>query len=276
MRRAFTYIAGENWASSGSVRPTASSASSTTGDHLPVPANRQPERRRLADLPVERQPDVRVVGQAGNEYGNSKAVYLSPQIAGFDFGLQYAPNTAKMPFGEGGNTENGLASSNIGSGTGTGLTCSVASTGCPQLSSGPGSQDGSRAVNQVAVGVRYQGAFGPVGVLAYGVYMGSGHATYTGFASNTAAGVANLGNATTGGTAARFTGNYNGLSLGSAGVAVTAAGFTVGGNVIFGRDNGQLACCPGRRTHGRVPGRCEVRGRTVYSRHRGRRVHRAG
>ena len=34
------------------------------------------------------------LGQAGNEYVNAKAVYLSPQIAGFDFGFQYAPNTS--------------------------------------------------------------------------------------------------------------------------------------------------------------------------------------
>ena len=34
------------------------------------------------------------LGQAGNEYDNAKIVYLSPQIAGFDFGLLYAPNTS--------------------------------------------------------------------------------------------------------------------------------------------------------------------------------------
>ena len=31
----------------------------------------------------------------GAEYGNTKVVYLSPQIAGFDFGLQWAPNTCE-------------------------------------------------------------------------------------------------------------------------------------------------------------------------------------
>ena len=31
---------------------------------------------------------------AGTEYGNTKVVYLSPQIAGFDFGFQWAPNTS--------------------------------------------------------------------------------------------------------------------------------------------------------------------------------------
>ncbi len=244
VRRAFTYVAGENW---GIFRVGQADGiigifdnGVTTFQFLPTGNLNGGD---LQDFPGNVSPTFVFMGQAGNEYGNSKAVYLSPQIAGFDFGLQYAPNTANA-FGEGNNNENGLANVNAGAGTGTGLGCTVANSGCPQLSSGPGAQDGSRAVNQVAVGVRYQGAFGPVGVLAYGVYMGSGHATYTGAASNTAAGVANLGNATTGGTASRFTGNYNGLSLGSAGLAVTAAGFTVGGNVIFGRDNGQLGLQP--------------------------------
>ena len=31
---------------------------------------------------------------AGAEYANTKLVYLSPQIAGVDFGIQYAPNTS--------------------------------------------------------------------------------------------------------------------------------------------------------------------------------------
>ena len=35
------------------------------------------------------------LSQAGNEYGNSKVVYLSPQFAGFDFGFQWAPNTSQ-------------------------------------------------------------------------------------------------------------------------------------------------------------------------------------
>ena len=60
------------------------------------------------------------LGQAGNEYDNAKVVYLSPQIAGFDFGLQYAPNTSNG-FGMGGSNI-ALNSSITGSGTGTGLT----------------------------------------------------------------------------------------------------------------------------------------------------------
>jgi len=182
------------------------------------------------------------LGQAGNEYANTKFVYLSPQIAGFDFGFQYAPNTSN---GEGINSSaGGLANSLTGAGIGTGIACGTATTGCPSLSAGPGAQDGSRALNQTAVGLRYQGVLGGVGVLAYGVYMVSGHADYTGPGVNTAAGLANLGAAGVRAVGGAFTGQYDGLSLGSGGLALTYAGFTVGGNVIGGRVNGQLGLAP--------------------------------
>ena len=60
----------------------------------------------------------------------------------------------------------------IGTGIGTGLTCGSATSGCPQPVFRTGLSDGSRIINQDAAGVRYQGAFGGLGVLAYGVYEG--------------------------------------------------------------------------------------------------------
>ena len=136
---------------------------------------------------------------------------------------------------------NALNGSITGSGTGTGLSCTIANTGCPS-SSGPGIQDGSRALNQTAVGVRYQGAFGGLGVLAYGVYEISQAADYTGLKT-----AAVLGTTSTPGS--KFNGTYNGLSFGSGGLALTYAGFTVGGNVVGGKMNGQLGSpAVGRRT----------------------------
>ena len=182
------------------------------------------------------------LGQAGNEYDNTKAVYLSPQFAGFDFGFQYAPNTSN---GEGINSNGGgIFGSLTGAGIGTGINCGTATTGCPSLSAGPGSQDGSRALNQTAVGVRYQGVLGGIGVLAYGVYMFSGHSDYTGPGVNTVAGLANLGAAGVRAAGGAYNGQYQGLSLGSGGIALTYAGFTVGGNAIGGRVNGQLGLVP--------------------------------
>ena len=51
-----------------------------------------------------------------------------------------------------------------------------------------------------------------------------------------------LGTTTTPGS--KFNGSYNDLAIGSAGVAATFAGFTVGGNVVGGQMNGQLGLQP--------------------------------
>jgi hypothetical protein len=234
VRRAFAYVAGEQW---GIVRMGVADGvigifdnGVTTFQFLPTGNLNGGD---LQNMPQNVTPPFWFLGQAGNEYDNSKIVYLSPQIAGFDFGIQYAPNTSNG-FGISSNA-GGLGSSITGSGTGTGLNCATATSGCPSLSSGPGIQDGSRALNQTAVGLRYQGVFGGVGVLAYGVYEASGHADYTGLQT-----VAVLGTPAGG----RFNGKYQGLSFGSGGVAVTFAGFTVGGNVIGGKINGQLGLVP--------------------------------
>jgi hypothetical protein len=190
------------------------------------------------------------LGQAGAEYGNTKAVYLSPQIAGFDFGLQYAPNTSNG-FGIG-STAGGIYKSYSGNVIGTGLNCLTATTGCPTTSSGPGALDGDRIINQTAVGVRYQGVLGGVGVLAYGVYEFSGISDYTG------AQIGPIGSATGAGTntvaanqlginglpGSHYNGHYQPLNFGSGGIAVTFGGFTVGGNMIGGAVSNQLNPVP--------------------------------
>ena len=98
-------------------------------------------------------------------------------------------------------------------------------------------QDGSRSINQAAIGARYQGQFGATGLLAYVVGEGSQHADYTGATT-----AAVLGNTTVAGS--KFNGSYNDLAIGSAGIAATFAGFTVGGNVVGGQMNGQLGLQP--------------------------------
>ncbi|HEX3401669.1 MAG TPA: hypothetical protein VHT74_15215 [Acetobacteraceae bacterium] len=238
VRRAFTYLAGEDW---GIVRLGQADGvisifdnGITTFQFLPTSNLEGGDLE--SNIPQNAVVPWYFVSQSGNEYGYSKAVYLSPQIAGFDFGVQYAPNTSNG-FGLSG-SNNALNGSITGSGTGTGLGCTVANSGCPTLSAGPGIQDGSRVLNLTTVGVRYQGLLGNVSVLAYGAYGISGTADYTG---STAPAV--LGNT---GTLAssRFNGKYDGLSFGNAGVALTYAGFTLGGNFIGGRTNGPLAAAP--------------------------------
>jgi hypothetical protein len=236
VRRAFTYVAGENWGivrlGNGDGPISIFDNGVTTFQFLPTGNLGGGD---LQNWPGNVNPSFVFDALQGAEYGPAKAVYLSPQIAGFDFGLSYAPNPA-----------NGFATCN---------TATVAgASGCATLSSGPGSLDGARFMNAVEAGVRYQGEFGPLGVLAYGVYMFSGHANYTGPAAGTVAGNANLGidAASFGGgatgaqfaAATRYNGNFNGLNLGNGGVALTYAGFTVGGNIIGGAVNGQLALEP--------------------------------
>ena len=150
---------------------------------------------------------------AGGEYTYNKLVYMSPQFAGFDFGVSWAPNSSNG-FGQGSSTTYGTVGG-----------CPYATSTCPNLSSSSNPGDSARLTNLVQVGARYQGKFDALGVLAYGVYQFSGHANYTGLRSPTAQ-------------------TYNGLSFGNVGVALTYAGFTVGGNWLGGAANGQAAPKP--------------------------------
>jgi len=92
------------------------------------------------------------LAQAGAEYGNVKIVYMSPQFMGFDFGVQYAPSMG-----------NGFSA--CGAGVQAAATCNSATS-----SNAPGVTDSSRWYNQVAVGGRYQGTFGPLSLGVYAVY----------------------------------------------------------------------------------------------------------
>jgi hypothetical protein len=238
VRRAFTYVAGDQW---GIIRAGQADGiiglfdnGVTTFQYLPT-NNLQNGDDFAALVPPNASVPFFFLSGAGNEYGNTKLVYLSPQIAGFDFGVQWAPNTSNG-YGLSGNA-GGIAS-------GAGITACgpAANSGCPTLSSSPTPGDGSRIVNQTAVGVRYQGVFSGVGVLAYGVYETSGRVNYTGPTPATAAGRTALGIAALPGS--MYNGNFDNLNFGNGGLALTYAGFTIGGTIIGGRLNGQLALAP--------------------------------
>ena len=239
VRRAFTYLAGENW---GIVRLGMADGiigifdnGVTTGQFTIIGELNGGDTQNIPVAP----PPFFFLSQAGNEYDVIKAVYLSPQIAGFDFGVQWAPN-AQNGFGLT-SSAGGLQSGLTGAALGTGLGCGPANSGCPTLSSGPGAFDGARFKNWTGIGVRYQGKFSDVGILAYAAYEFSGHTNYTGQGTNlTAAGRAILGTPVGG----AYNGKYNGLSFGSGGIALTYAGFTLAGNIIGGRINGQLGLVP--------------------------------
>lgn len=226
VRRAFAYVAADNF---GILRAGQADgliglydANITTFQFLPT-TNLDGGDLQVV-MPANASVPWAFLSGAGAEYGNNKLVYMSPQFGGVDIGLQWAPNTSNG-FGTGaGTTYNTVAG------------CAVAGSGCPGLSSSTVAVDGSRSINQTAAGVRYQGALGPLAVLAYGVYEFSGHTNYTGpfIATGSAAQRASSGG----------TGRYDGLSFGNAGIAVTYAGLTVGGNWIGGAVNGQAALRP--------------------------------
>jgi len=102
------------------------------------------------------------LAQAGAEYGNTKVVYLSPQFAGLDVGFQYAPS-----MGNGFSacsTQNGTSNANTSPGTSSNNVCNASTTGL----------DPTRWYNQVTVGARYQGVFGPVKMGIYAAYETAG------------------------------------------------------------------------------------------------------
>ena len=167
---------------------------------------------------------------SGNEFTSQKIVYFSPQIAGFDFGLSWSPYSF-----------NSFA---VCGGAGAGPACAATSAGAVTTL-------GAKTLNLTQAAIRYQGKFGDLGMLAYGAWVHAGHASYNGpFIANATsfAAAAALGSGATG--------RYDDLNMGQIGVAVTYAGFTVGGNWTVGAVNGQLASRPsgGSMANGWVAG----------------------
>jgi predicted porin len=122
VRRAFTYLAGDQW---GLVRLGQADGLISLFDNGVttfqfLPTNNLQNGDDFAMLtPTNSSVPFFFVSGSGNEYANTKAVYLSPQFAGFDFGIQYAPNTSNG-FGIGGNN-NPINNSLTGPGIGTGI-----------------------------------------------------------------------------------------------------------------------------------------------------------
>lgn len=86
----------------------------------------------------------------GNEYAINKVIYLSPNFAGFDFGVSFAPSTTALL-----GSINGIVAANNA-----------------QLAAGPGV--GARARDLYELNLRYRGNFSGVGVAANVGYFGSG------------------------------------------------------------------------------------------------------
>jgi hypothetical protein len=176
------------------------------------------------------------LSQTGSEYANSKIVYLSPQLYGFDFGVQYAPS-------EGNAFANTSGASPIQS-----TTCNQAGPNCINVSAG---NDPTRWLNQVGVGLRYQRSFGAVDFKTYGFYETAGKEDLTTTAFVKPSPTASL-------TALR----YDNLSFYKVGVAVTALNVTAAVDYIGGAVNGQLSERPtgGAPTNAVIAGLTYIKG----------------
>jgi hypothetical protein len=152
---------------------------------------------------------------AGNEYGSTKAVYITPKIFGFEGGVSFAPAPGNA-YSDGSNSPYTLTAN-----------CAVASNNCYGLSSSSAAGTATQYTNLYQAGIRYLNDIGPVNVRAYGVYVGSDQVSYTGVTP-----------------AGTVTGLYDPLSVYNAGVALTYAGFTAAVNYIGGAMNGQFVLKP--------------------------------
>ncbi len=94
-------------------------------------SGRCPATTTMSATPSGVSPPFVWLSQVGVEYANSKIVYLSPQIYGFDFGAQYAPNQGNALADATGNTP-------IGS-----TTCNQTNANCITASSGNDPRAGS-------------------------------------------------------------------------------------------------------------------------------------
>ena len=169
-------------------------------------------------VPGNAEPAFPFFSQQGAEYGSAKLVYLSPQFAGFDIGLHYAPSSAVG--------QNGYNTVSLTQATNANLNaqqCSIAAQGCANLGSSGNVNDGARFKNQYVGGIRYQNKFGDLAAYGYAAYVGSGHVNYTGTSAFQ---------------------QYDGLSVGDFGAALTYAGVTVGGHYTYGNFNGAEALKP--------------------------------
>ncbi len=162
----------------------------------------------------------------GNEYTTAKAVYLSPSFAGFDFAISFEPSTANIT-----DTQNC-----------TGATASAGFTNCNNQSTSTAANDLQRRRNTIEAGLRYRGSFGGFGIAGSVIGAVGGHI-------NSGPGNPGLG----GGSFTDINGhlitlhpvnNFQNLAMADVGLGVTFAGVTVGGNLIGGQYNGQMATLP--------------------------------
>ena len=169
----------------------------------------------------------------GNMQTGTKAVYLSPQLFGFDFGVSFEPNTGNGGFLSNCNGPSPVgtnfvnAAGNFTAAQGANAPNGIG-PGCDRLSSSPVNAESQRRRNTVDALLRYRGTLAGFGVAATGSFIGSANLKdNSGLPfSNTFQGAAGP----------RF--KFEGLRVFDFGAAVTYGGLSVGGKYQTGRFNG--------------------------------------
>lgn len=156
----------------------------------------------------------------GSLYTSNKIVYLSPNLAGFQAGVDFEPNSNAFKQGE---------------------VCAVASAGCATLSSAPGGVGNARRKNTLTGGLVYTGEFSGVGVKFNADYLISSP-----IANSSGASIETIVSPQTGGVAHET--GFKRMGVGMLGGQVTYAGFLLGGNIKDGQlNNGYTFLYPGQR-----------------------------
>jgi hypothetical protein len=152
----------------------------------------------------------------GALYTMDKVVYISPQVAGFDFSASFAPSTANVNSGEGNCAYANTAASASGA---NGPLTQGASIGCDATASTSVFSETHRPRDTVEAELRYRGAFGPIGLAVEGGGIFSGKVGYDGVP-----------------TASSY--RYDDMEIGDGGLQVTYGGLALGGHITAGRSNG--------------------------------------
>jgi len=194
-RRAFGYIAGDSW---GTLRFGSGDGPATL---FMTGASYVNEGGWNGDLPsmLTGGGPAWPFADVGTIYTTNSITYLSPQMAGFDLGLRYAPTSNAM--------------SNV-----NGCALNLASVGCDRLwsvSSSTSTSEQNRQHDFFEAMVRYRGNFSGVGIAAYGGWMGSSTINNNVSASSQR--------------------KVEGQNIGVGGAQISYAGFAVGGMIQAGR-----------------------------------------
>ncbi|GAA5263963.1 hypothetical protein ACOSOMT5_P0383 [Acidiphilium sp. MT5] len=167
---------------------------------------------------------------SGALYTTNKIVYLSPDIAGFQVGFDFEPNSNGFKEGE---------------------TCGLPGVDCATLASAPGGAGNARRKNTLGAAAEYTGKAGAIGYKVSAAYLMASPIGSSGPLSTTTitqTGVNSAGLITGKSTTTVTNPQYKGLRVDQFSAQVTYGGFLLGANFKSGQvNNGYTFLLPGQR-----------------------------